>query len=246
MIVGIIPARLAAARFHGKPLCRIHGKPMVLWVADAAARVESFDKVVIATCDDLIREVCEDAGYDVIMTRADHTRALDRVAEAARRLLAVNDEDIVVCVQGDEPMIQPDMLEALISEMGDDEVTRAVLCMPIKTEEEFNSPDTVKVVTDTDGMILYTSRAPIPYGRHDEAVRLGGMFAFTGTTLQAFANTPEHPLEIIESCDSNRICCNGDLQKAVVVPWRPYYAVDVPSDRAKVEASIAIPQTRPD
>lgn len=245
-IVGIIPARLASSRFPGKPLFPICGKPMVEHVFERAKMFSRWDTLALATCDDEIAEFSRSKGYPTIMTSDKHTRALDRVAEAAPKAAPdIRDNDIVVCVQGDEPMMRPDMIEAVVAPLDKDRAARGtVLAMDIDDEAVFLNPDTVKIVHDLKGNVLYTSRAPVPYckpGAFSAALgarRIYGIFAFRWDFLRWFTETPESPLEIKESCDSNRICDHGLGQIIAPYPAIPSFSVDSRADRDKVEAHM--------
>jgi 3-deoxy-manno-octulosonate cytidylyltransferase (CMP-KDO synthetase) len=202
-----------------------------------------WDGLFITTCDEEIRAFAEDKGYPVIMTADTHTRALDRVAEAAEKYGDVADDDIVVCVQGDEPLLGPDMLEAVIQPFFEDpDVEGTLLSVPIPDEETFLNPDMVKLVHDLKGDVLFTSRAPIPYAKefspNINAKRVGGIFGFRWHFLKWFTGLEESPLEITEACDSNRIYDNGRRQRTALAPARPYLSVDSPEDVARVEAVI--------
>lgn len=242
-ILGFVPARMAASRFPGKPLHPIAGRPMLEHCYLRAKLYDRWDGLFITTCDDEIQSFAEDKGYPVIMTADTHTRALDRVAEAAEKCGNVADNDIVVCVQGDEPLLGPDMIEAVIKPFDEDpSVEGTLLSVPIPDEETFLNPDMVKLVHDLKGDVLYTSRAPIPYAKefppHMGAKRVGGIFGFRWHFLKWFTGLPESPLEIAEACDSNRICDNGRRQRIAPAPERPYASVDSPEDVARVETVI--------
>ena len=241
-IIGIVPARMAASRFPGKPLHPILGRPLLEHCFDRAKLYEGWDGLYLATCDEQIRAFGEAKGYPVIMTSEAHTRALDRVAEAAEKIGA-GAGDLVVCVQGDEPLLGPDMIEAVLGPLrADDTVDGTMLAVPIRDEETYLNTDIVKIVHDMKGDVLYTSRSPIPYCRAFSedlgALRVGGIFGFRWPFLQWFTATPESPLEIAEACDSNRICDHGFRQRIAPVPYRPYVSVDSPEDIARVEAVI--------
>ena len=243
-ILGFVPARMAASRFPGKPLHDIAGKPLLEHCYLRAKLYERWDGLYICTCDEEIRAWAEDKGYPVLMTADTHTRALDRVAEAAEICgQAVTDEDIVVCVQGDEPLLGPDMIEAVIKPFDDDaDVEGTLLAVPIPDEETFLNPDMVKLVHDLKGDVMFTSRAPIPYAKtfppSTGAKRVGGIFGFRWQMLKWFTGLPESPLEIAEACDSNRIYDNGRRQRIAPAPDRPYLSVDSPEDAVRVEAVI--------
>lgn len=243
-IVGIIPARLSASRFPGKPLHLICGKPMLEHCYARARFFERWDGLFLATCDDEIADFGNKMDYPVIMTADTHTRALDRVAEAADICgIDLEDDDIIVCVQGDEPLLGPDTIEAVVRPLErDSRIDATMLAVPIIDEAVFHNPDIVKIVNDIQGNVLYTSRSPIPYCKVFSpelgAKRVGGIFAFRKHFLRWFTQTPESPLEISESCDSNRICDNGKFQRIAPIPYRPYYSVDSPDDIAVVEEAM--------
>ncbi|KAA3633459.1 MAG: 3-deoxy-manno-octulosonate cytidylyltransferase, partial [Proteobacteria bacterium] len=163
-VIGIVPARMAASRFPGKPLYPIHGRPMLEHVFERAKLYTGWDELVMATCDDEIREFSQNKGYETILTGSHHTRALDRVAEAATKLTCkIAEDDIVVCVQGDEPMLVPEMIAAVVDPIkASPDVPATVLAVHITDEAVWLNPDTVKVAHNESGEILYTSRAPIP------------------------------------------------------------------------------------
>jgi 3-deoxy-manno-octulosonate cytidylyltransferase (CMP-KDO synthetase) len=242
--IGVVPARMASSRFPGKPLHVICGMPMVEHVYRRAALYSHWDGLYLATCDREIAALGEEKGWPTVMTSDKHTRALDRVAEAAAKCgqeLAA--DDIVVCVQGDEPMLRPDMIETSIKPLLDDAgALCTVLSMHIVDEELWRNPDTVKVIHDAKGNVLYTSRSPVPYAKAFSADlgarRIYGIFAFRWHFLQTFTSMPESRLELIESCDSNRICDNDLRQKVAPYPYVPSFSVDSPSDTELVEAHI--------
>lgn len=244
-LVGFVPARMAASRFPGKPLFPICGRPMVEHVFERAKMFDGWDGLYLATCDEEIRAFGETKGYPVIMTADTHTRALDRVAEAAANCgQDLADEDIVVCVQGDEPMMRPDMIDALVKPFDAEPSLKAtVLAMDIVDEEVFNNPDIVKIVHDLKGDVLYTSRSPVPYckgafSQDHGAKRIYGIFAFRWSFLRWFTDLPESPLELMEACDSNRICDHGGGQRVAPYPYIPSFSVDSKEDRDKVEAHM--------
>jgi 3-deoxy-manno-octulosonate cytidylyltransferase (CMP-KDO synthetase) len=240
--IGVIPARMAASRFPGKPLHPIHGRPMLEHVYRRAQLYPGWDRLVLATCDDEIAQFARGKGIPVIMTGSHHTRALDRVAEAVERLDEdVGDEDIVVCVQGDEPMLRPDMIEAVVAPLIEKPaVPCTVLALHITDESQWLNPDIVKVIHNEAGEVLYTSRVPIPYSKRGFspellARRIGGIFAFRWRYLQAFTAHHETRLEQLESCDSNRILDMPFRQYVAPYGSVPAYSVDSPADIPLVE-----------
>ena len=243
-VIGIIPARMKASRFPGKPLHPILGKAMIEHVYLRGNMYEGWDHYAFATCDIEIEDYCKERSWQVVMTSDQHTRCLDRIAEAAPKVCPqIEDNDIVVCVQGDEPLLYPDMMEAVVKPcLEDPNVPCTVLGMDIVSETEFHNPDVVKIIHDLKGDVLYTSRAPVPYtkefSKDSGAIRIYGIFAFRWSFLKTYTSLPESPLEIAESCDSNRICDNGYKQRVAPYPYRDSFAVDHPQDVAKVEAAL--------
>jgi 3-deoxy-manno-octulosonate cytidylyltransferase (CMP-KDO synthetase) len=240
-ILGIVPARMAASRFPGKPLKPILGRPLIEHCFVRARMYPHWDGLYLATCDEPIRDFAASRAFPVIMTGSHHTRALDRVAEAAVNCgLELASDDLVVCVQGDEPLLGPDVIEAVIKPFRQDQGMQAtMLAVPIVDELTFLNPDIVKIVHDLKGNVLYTSRSPVPYCKTFSpdlgAMRVGGIFGFRWELLQWFTQTPESPLERAEACDSNRLCDNGVFQRIAPIPYRPYVSVDSPEDVALVE-----------
>jgi len=242
-IIGLIPARMKASRFPGKPLFPIHGKPMIEHVWHRAAMYPKWDKLAICTCDKVIEDFAVSKGFPVVMTADTHVRALDRVAEAAGKCgIPVDKDDVIVCVQGDEPMMRPDMIDAVCKPFEDPAVNATVLGMHVVDESIFKNPDTVKIVHDIYGDVLYTSRSPIPHAKTFSpelgARRIYGILAFRWHYLQTFLNLKPTPLELQEACDSNRICGSGLKQRVAFYPNIPSYSVDSPADREFVEREI--------
>jgi len=245
-IIGVVPARMAASRFPNKPLHPILGMPMVEHVFLRARMYENWDILAIATCDKEIVDMAKAKNFPVIMTGAHHTRALDRVAEAAPLLVPdLADDDIVVCVQGDEPMMRPDMIDAVTKPLlVDTSIPGAILSMHIINENIWRNPDTVKVIHNAAGEVLYTSRAPVPYSKEKfspdlMAFRIYGIFSFRWKYLRAFTAHPETRLERLEACDSNRILDMPFRQCIAPYPYLPSFSVDSPSDILIVEAHMS-------
>ena len=243
--IGIIPARMAASRFPGKPLVSISGMSMIEHVYHRARLFKDWDALVLATCDEELREYATSIGIDVVMTGNHHTRALDRVAEAATKLdLSLDRDDIVVCVQGDEPMMRPDMIDAVMAPLLEDPVkVCTVLAMHVVDEDLWKNPDTVKVIHNASGEVLYTSRSPVPWAKNGFSSELGarriyGILAFRWAHLQAFTSQAETRLEQLEACDSNRILDMGFAQHIAPYPFVPSFSVDSPSDIALVERHL--------
>jgi 3-deoxy-manno-octulosonate cytidylyltransferase (CMP-KDO synthetase) len=240
-IFGFIPARMAATRFPGKPLHPILGRPMIEHCFERAILFDRWEYLALATCDEEIRLFGEEKNYPVLMTSDKHTRALERIAEAMEICgHKIAQEDIVICVQGDEPLLGPDVIEAVIKPFDEDpDVDGTMLAVPIVDEEAYLNPDIVKLVHNLKGDVLYTSRSPIPYAKKFSAdlgaKRVGGVFGFRKQFLDWFAGEKESPLELVESCDSNRIYDHGFTQRIAPMSTRPYQSVDSPEDVARVE-----------
>jgi len=243
-IIGVIPVRMGSSRFPGKPLFPIAGMAMLEHVWHRSRMYKNWDELLLATCDIEIKEFADSKNIPCVMTSDKHERALDRVAEAIEKSeFEVNADDIVLNVQGDEPMMRPDMITATVQPMLDDvNVNGVVLSMPIVDEAQFNDPNTLKIIHNIKGDILYTSRAPIPYCKEWSldigAKRIYGIFGFRWHFLKKFTKIPESPLELVESCDSNRLYDNGLTQRVALYPYVDSFAVDVPKDAEKVEAYL--------
>ncbi|MBK7891755.1 MAG: 3-deoxy-manno-octulosonate cytidylyltransferase [Bdellovibrionales bacterium] len=241
-VIGIVPARMAASRFPGKPLVRILGRPMLEHCFERAKLFEKWDGLFVATCDEEIRQFSESKAYPVIMTKSSHTRALDRVAEAVEKCgIELDDRDIVVCVQGDEPMLRPDMIASVIDPLlAHPDIPATVLAMQIVERAVFENPDTVKIVHNGEGEVLFTSRAPVPYCKgafssNHGARRIYGIFGWRWGYLKEFTRHSETELEKLESCDSNRILDMSFRQRIAAYPYRRSFSVDSPSDIELVE-----------
>jgi len=234
--VAIIPARMGSSRFPGKPLAPILGKSMIEHVYRRVAMCKQLDTTVIATCDDEIRRAAEAFGAAVIMTSDKHERASDRVAEAATELQA----DVIVMVQGDEPMIYPDMIEAAVAPFqGDNDPGCVNLSRRIDTLEEYQNPDTIKVVTDLKNNAMFMTRAPIPTltetGLADTiALKQVCVIVFSRSELELYTRLAPTPLERFESVDMLRLLEHGRTVHMVPTD-RDTIAVDHPNDVLRVE-----------
>ena len=243
-IIGVIPARMAASRFPGKPLYKIHGKAMIEHVFLRANLYKDWDRLVVATCDEEIKNFSESKNFPVVMTGDHHTRALDRVAEAVENLSGTADDDIIICVQGDEPMMRPDMMDAVVAPLlADETIPCTVLAMHITDNELWLNPDTVKIIHNDKGEVLYTSRSPIPFckGEFSEdlmARRIYGILAFRWKYLKEFTANNETRLELLEACDSNRILDMHFTQHIAPYPSIQSFSVDSPSDIELVKSHI--------
>ena len=243
-MVGIIPARWDSSRFPGKPLALLGGKPMILWVVEAASRSESLDQVIVATDDSRILEAVTQSGGKAQMTSREHTTGSDRIAEVA----VGADWDIVVNIQGDEPLIDPAEIDRAVEGLkANPEISVSTLKTPVRSVVEFNDPNVVKVVTDEKGRALYFSRSAIPFdrdGAKDDGNSLKGLYrhlglyAYRKNFLIEFTRMPATFLENQEKLEQLRILESGNsilvLEASCVSP-----GVDCPEDLARLESLIA-------
>jgi 3-deoxy-manno-octulosonate cytidylyltransferase (CMP-KDO synthetase) len=251
-IVAIIPARYGATRLPGKPLSIIQGKTMIERVYQRARAARRVDRVLVATDDERIAEVVRGFGGEAVLTSPRHATGTDRLAEAAGSI----DAEIVINVQGDEPMLDPlgidAVAEALASEPG---LEIATLSLPLVSTDEMLLPSVVKVVSDASGDALYFSRSPIPYVRQAgdgdaraaaaAAVAAGlarkhvGLYGFRREALLRFAALPPHPLEQAEGLEQLRALAAGMRIRVVPHHGEAGVAVDTPEDLERVRALFA-------
>jgi 3-deoxy-manno-octulosonate cytidylyltransferase (CMP-KDO synthetase) len=240
-IIAIIPARMGSSRFPGKPLEKILGIPMIGHVYNRSKMANIINEVYIATCDREIESYVHSIGGKAIMTSDKHERASDRTAEA---LLMIEKQtgqkvNIVVMLQGDEPMIVPEMIEAAVKPLIEDpQIKVSNLMAKLKSQDEQEDPNEVKVVVDKNNFALYFSREPIPsrkkYSKEIIAYKQVCIIPFTRDCLLNYTNLDATPLEIIESVDMNRFLENGIKVKMVPTTYQTY-AVDTIKDLELVE-----------
>lgn len=234
-IIAIIPARMGSTRFPGKPLTKICGRSMIEHVYRRTAMASILDDVFVATCDKEIEEEVLNFGGRAIMTSPKHERCTDRIAEAASGI----DADIVINVQGDEPMVTPEVIELTLRPLLDD---KGVYCTNairiIQSKDEFYDRNTIKVVVNKDMDVLYMSREPIPTNslgkKAGEWYKQLGIMAFTKEFLIRYTRLEPTPLEIAESIDINRVLEHGYHIKAVLSEYESF-GVDTIEDRNKIE-----------
>jgi 3-deoxy-manno-octulosonate cytidylyltransferase (CMP-KDO synthetase) len=243
-IIGIIPARMDSSRFPGKPMATINGIPMIGHVYLRSKMNKTLDEVYVATCDQEIKNYIESIGGKAIMTASTHERASDRTAEA---MLKIEKEigrkiDTIVMIQGDEPMLYPKMIDEAIAPMLEQEdilVTNLMAAM--KTKEEYEDANEVKVVVDKNNFALYFSREPIPSSKKnvDNIIMLKQVcvIPFRRDFLIKFNLWKQTPLEIIESVDMLRILEYGNKVKMVFTEYDTY-SVDTKEDLKKVEVKM--------
>jgi 3-deoxy-manno-octulosonate cytidylyltransferase (CMP-KDO synthetase) len=267
-IVAIIPARFGSTRLPGKPLSQINGKPMVQHVWERARGAQAVDRVMVATDDERIAEVVRGFGGEVVMTSPSHATGTDRLAEAA----AGTDAEIVVNVQGDEPMLEASFIDGMVAPLrAEPGLPMSTVSLPLTDVEEMLSSVVVKVVTDAEGNALYFSRSPIPFvreagdllGDHQRGEWLRaaaalavsrslarkhvGLYAYRREALLRFASLPPAPLEQAESLEQLRALHHGMTIRVVPMEGRSGVAVDTPQDLERVRAIMAggaFPNTR--
>ncbi|RMF86247.1 MAG: 3-deoxy-manno-octulosonate cytidylyltransferase [Nitrospirae bacterium] len=239
-ILAVIPARYDSSRLPGKPLVEIGGRPMVQWVYEAAARVPSVERVVVATDDERVVRAVERFGGEVVLTSPAHPSGSDRVAEVARRL----GPEVVVNLQGDEPLIEPHVVEdALRPLLEEPEVAMSTLCTRIHDEAAWRDPNVVKVVRADNGDALYFSRAPIPHPREArplEALPVFkhlGLYCYRAPFLERITELPPSPLERIERLEQLRVLEAG-YRIRVVETAHDTVGVDTPEDLERVRRLV--------
>ena len=243
-VVAILPARMGASRFPGKPLHPIVGMPMIGHCFRRTQMATGIDSVYVATCDQEIADYMHSIGGDFIMTSSEHTRCTDRTAEA---MLKIESElkkiiDVVVMVQGDEPLIQPEAIASTLQHFSDPKVQIVNIMSRLLTKEEFEDRNNVKVVHDLAGDAMYFSREPIPSawkGSNKLPMYMQvGVIAFRRQALLNFNAMPQTELEIIESIDMNRVVENGGKIRMVLTESRTI-GVDTIQEANEVENIMA-------
>lgn len=242
----VIPARYGSSRLPGKPLLLIGGKPMIAHVCERALEAGA-SEVVVATDDERIGEAITGLGVKAVMTRPDHNSGTERIAEVAD-ILAWADSELIVNVQGDEPLMRPELIRRLakvLAVQGEAEV--ATLAAPITERAEVFNPNAVKVVLDRNGHALYFSRAPIPWHRDSFAadddglpegfvyLRHIGIYAYTAGFLRRYVRWPASRLESIESLEQLRILWSGERIRVLPVERAPEAGVDTEADLHRVK-----------
>jgi 3-deoxy-manno-octulosonate cytidylyltransferase (CMP-KDO synthetase) len=235
-IVAIIPARFAATRLPGKPLSVIHGKTMIERVHERARAAKRVDRVLVATDDDRIAAVVRAFGGEAVLTSPQHATGTDRLAEVARAI----DAEIVINVQGDLPLIEPDMIAEIIEPLAvDRSLVMSTLRQPITDPAELANPNVVKVVVDAQDNALYFSRSPIPHQRGPaQAFKHIGLYGFRRDFLLLFARLEQTPLERAESLEQLRALEHGFGIRAVQTRFDSI-EVDTPEDLERVRRRTA-------
>ncbi len=246
----VIPARFASSRLHGKPLADIGGKPMVVRVAERA-RASGAAAVWVATDDQTVFDAVKRHGHQAMMTRADHATGTDRIAEVAQKL-GLADSDIVVNVQGDEPLIAPGLIREVAQSLAEHaEASIATACHPLADAESLRNPNVVKVVLDHAGHALYFSRAPIPYPRDGFAInqdvfpaglpsyRHIGIYAYRARFLQLYSRLEPAPIERFEALEQLRALWHGHRIAVAVTAHAAEAGVDTAEDLERARRSFA-------
>lgn len=243
-ILGVVPARMAASRFPDKPMKMIQGMPMVEHCYLRSAMCPLLDDIVVATCDTSILEYIVENGGKAVMTSDKHERATERTAEALTVLEKQYPDkqyDIIVMIQGDEPLIDPEMITQVINPLLNGKANVSNLMVSLTTDEEVNNPNNVKVVTGINGNALYMSREPIPskekFKGQINYFRQLGLIGFTREALLDFIALETTELEKIESVDMNRFLENGISIHMVETKFE-VDAVDTPDDLIRVEEKM--------
>jgi len=240
--LGIIPSRYGSSRFPGKPIHLLCGKPLVAWVVEAVKKAKSLDDVIVATDDDRIVAAVEAHGGRAVMTPSELPSGTDRIACAAGDFA---DDDILVNIQGDEPLISPDLIDALVGRMKEGtKWDMATAVTPLKSLDDLNAKTVVKVVLDRDDGALYFSRAPIPCDRDHEPdianglwVRHLGIYAYRGAFLKKYISEPPCDLEKTEKLEQLRALWMG-AKIAVIRTADEGVGVDKPEDAVRIEAIL--------
>lgn len=241
----LIPARFASSRLHGKPLADIGGKPMVVHVAERA-RASGAAAVWVATDDRDVFDAVKRHGHQAMMTRTDHAAGTDRIAEAAEQL-ALADGEIVVNVQGDEPLIEPELIREVAQSLAENEqASIATACHPITDAASLVNPNVVKVVLDRTGHALYFSRAPIPYARDSVALNQNalpaglpsyrhiGIYAYRARFLRLYNRLEPAAIERFEALEQLRALWHGYRIAVAVTARAPEAGVDTAEDLERV------------
>ena len=237
----VIPARYGSTRFPGKSLARLQGRPMIQWVWEAASRSRLTEQVVVATDDERIADVAAKFGADVVMTKKSHRSGTDRVAEVADKISA----HLYVNVQGDEPLLSPSAVDDLIRGMMENpRAPIGTLAHRIESEEEWRSPEVVKVVCNRHGEALYFSRSPLPFQRafdpKTKMLRHVGIYAYRARALETFISLKPSALEVAESLEQLRVLEHGLTIQVIETKYR-CLGVDTPADLARVESVLGQP-----
>lgn len=237
-IIAFIPSRYSSTRFPGKPLAHIAGKPMIQYVYQRATSCPDVSEVFVTTDDERIFQCVHDFGGDAIMTAQDHSSGTDRIGEAVKKL-DLNKDDIIVNIQGDQPVFEPSVISQMVAPlMEDEDIPMGTLKYAIKDKKEIENSNIVKVVTDREGFALYFSRYPIPFIRDSETSQIHykhlGFYAYRRDFLLEFSRFPTGGLEAAEKLEQLRVLEQGFKIK-VIETISDSVEVDTPKDIGRVE-----------
>lgn len=235
----IIPARYGSSRLEGKPLIEVNGKPIIQWVYEKAQASKLADMIIVATDDERIFNAVKTFGGEVEMTSADHKCGSDRIREVVERHPEIS---YIVNLQGDEPLIKPESIDAVARNVQEDEKADiSTLVRILKTEEEINNPNLVKCVIDNNGFAMYFSRSKIPYERNTGVATFYGhlgIYGYKREALLKMTSLPQTPLEKTESLEQLRALENGMKIKTSVVDFVPV-GIDTLEDLEKFKQIVS-------
>lgn len=227
----VIPARYKSTRFEGKPLTPLKGKPLIQHVWERACGAKNVEKVIVATDHEGIFKKVKEFGGECIMTSQEHKSGTDRVAEVAEK----TNYEIIVNVQGDEPMIEPILIDEIVETLNDKEVSMASIYEIWDDKEAFFNPNIVKVVVDKDGFAIYFSRSPIPYSKNTtKFFRHVGIYGYKKNVLLELVSLPQSSLELIEGLEQLRAVENG-IRIKMIKSNKKTMGIDTPEDLEKLE-----------
>lgn len=238
----VIPARFSSARLPGKPLADIHGKPMIRWVVEQAQK-SGAARVVVATDDERIKRALADSGAEICMTRADHDSGTERLAEVVEQL-GLSPHDIVVNVQGDEPLLPPALIDQVAATLANSEAPMATLATPLTELAQLHDPNVVKLVQSSSGNALYFSRAAIPFTRDGEPLLSGcrrhiGIYAYRAGFIRRYLSLSVSPLEVSEKLEQLRVLWHGESIAVADACEVPLAGVDTEADLIAVRRYLA-------
>lgn len=237
-IIAVIPARFASTRFPGKPLELLKKKPIIQWVVEGALKSKLIEKIYVATDDSRIAKISSDINVEVLMTRPDCPTGTDRIFEATKDI----DFDVVINIQGDEPLINQSYIDPLAQAfLADPKLDMATLAHPL-APEDIDNKNAVKVITNSFGEAIYFSRFGIPYSREKDpnssaSLKHIGLYGYSREFLQKFCTSPQALIEKYESLEQLRALYLGAKIKVLQVQ-KPTYGVDTPEDLQKLEALL--------
>ena len=238
-VIAVIPARYSSSRFPGKPLADICGRPMIWWVYNQVKKVKEIEEVYVATDDDRIADVCDSLDIKYVLTSQNHNTSTERVNEVADRIKS----DLYICINGDEPLIDPDIIRAIIpTKAPETDFYVSNLMTAISDPVEAIDFTNIKVVTDNDDNALFMSRSPIPYPKASMEYKYYkhvGVLIYTKSALEFFATTSKGKNELVEDVNELRFIENGKKLKMIEVNAHSL-SVDTPKDLEKIKKIIKV------